>query len=171
MTEFSENNAWYLAQIKPNCQSIAERNLHQQGYQVFLPLIRETIRRRGKFSSALKPLFPGYVFVGLGAEAINARAIGSTYGISSLVRFGTSAAQVPSGLICQLRQRCDSENALIPDHAFQSGDTVKIQSGPFADFLATVASLPSEQRAWVLIDLMGRETRVAVEVNALHKVP
>jgi len=48
------------------------------------------------------------------------------------------------------------------------GDAVRLASGPFADFVATVEMIAPDRRIWVLLDLMGRTARVAVEAETLQ---
>jgi len=43
-------------------------------------------------------------------------------------------------------------------------DPVRLTSGAFAEFVATVEKISPGQRVWVLLDLMGRTARVAVQV-------
>jgi transcriptional antiterminator RfaH len=50
-----------------------------------------------------------------------------------------------------------------------AGDVVKIEQGPFAGFVATVDELDRNHRVWVLIDLMGRSSKLAVLANVLSR--
>ena len=50
----------------------------------------------------------------------------------------------------------------------KEGDRVKILKGPFADFIASVENYESEQRIWVLMDLMGRTTKIQIPSEALN---
>ena len=63
MTHHDRGTTWFLAQLKPNSHRIAERNLARQGVRTFLPLQEETKRARGRFTTQMRPLFPGYLFV------------------------------------------------------------------------------------------------------------
>ena len=63
MTVHDRGTSWFLAQLKPNCANIADKNLKRQGFQTFLPMEEETRQRNGKFVTAMRPLFPGYIFV------------------------------------------------------------------------------------------------------------
>ncbi|ARE40619.1 Transcriptional activator RfaH [Rhodovulum sp. P5] len=65
---------------------------------------------------------------------------------------------VPEALIDGLRARTDPETHVL----LSPGDKVEITAGAFTDFVATVDALAPDQRVWVLLDLMGRATRVAV---------
>ncbi|GKY89221.1 transcription termination/antitermination protein NusG [Sinisalibacter aestuarii] len=159
---------WYLAQLKPNALRIAERNLHRQGFRTFLPQVEETKRRGGRFETALKPLFPGYVFVAFDATLGGWRAINATQGITRLVGLGRGPVAVHRGIMDALRARCDAQGILLPGERLREGQGVRITAGPFADFVATIERITPDRRAWVLLELMGRETRVAVPTDGLR---
>ena len=42
--------------------------------------------------------------------------------------------------------------------------------GPFTDFVATIETIAPERRVWVLIEIMGGETREAVSAEQLRAV-
>ena len=170
MQHFRTGNSWYLVQFKPNCHEMAERNLRRQNFHTFLPMQEETKRKSGRFVSTLRPLFTGYLFVGFDPSKGGWRAINSTYGITRLVSFGEIPQPVPLDLISRLMLRCDEGGKLLPPPILKPGDAVKISDGPFAEFAATVETISPDQRVWVLLDLMGRTTRVAVHSDALQVV-
>lgn len=160
--------SWLLAQIKPNAHHLATQNLARQGMNTFLPLIEETKAKGARFVTKTRPLFPGYLFVR--ADFSQARSINSTVGISRLVSFGNAPALVPDGLVTELKSRC-TEGAVYNASASIANDTlVKLRKGPFANFLATVDTCSASQRAWLLIDLLGRQTRIEVDVSAVDVV-
>ncbi len=161
---------WFLAQLKPNCGQIAERNLKRQGFETFLPLEELTQKQRGKFVTRLRPVFPGYIFVCFEAARGFWRSIHSTYGVTRLVSFGDEPAAVPLDIVSQLMLRCDADGKLLPPKVLQPGEEVRLTIGPFADFVATVEKTTPDQRVWVLMDLMGRQTRVAVEPDQLQTI-
>ena len=160
---------WYLAQFKPNSHNIAARNLIRQGFGVFLPQRLETRRARGAFSTQLRPLFPGYLFLEHGAGAASLSVVNSTYGITRLVCRGSDPVPVPAALIADLRQRCDEAGTLQPPPP-APGDTVTPTQGPFADFIATVESVTPDQRVWLLLDILGAQTRVQMDARTLRKL-
>jgi len=170
MQQFQMGNTWFLAQIKPNSHKIAECNLRRQKFQTFLPLHEETKRRAGRFTTTLRPLFTGYMFVAFDASKGGWRVINSTYGITRLVGFSEEPQPVPLDLISRLMLRCDESGKLLPPRILRPGDTVEISGGPFAEFVATVEKVDPDQRVWVLLDLMGRTTRLAVHSKALRRV-
>jgi transcriptional antiterminator RfaH len=158
---------WYLAQIKPNAHRLAERNLLRQGFEVFLPLLQETRARGQSFISSTKPIFPGYLFVAAGEGQLS--SVNNTLGISRLVSFGNVPHPVPAALIAGLKLRCDDNGVMALLAKLSAGDIVKIEQGPFAGFVATVDELDRNHRVWVLIDLMGRSSKLAVLANVLSR--
>lgn len=151
-------SSWYLAQLKPNSLKIALRNLTRQGFECFAPMHETTRRRAGRFVTATAPLFPGYIFVRID-EPGGVRTVNGTLGVTSLVSFAGRAAQVPDGLVQGLRARCNDEN-LLQAQRLNVGDMVTITRGPLAGFVGRIDRLAPDQRVWVLLDMMGRQTLV-----------
>ena len=170
MSNHDSGTSWFLAQYKPNSHRIAERNLARQGFRTFLPLQEETKRVRGKFETRLRPLFQGYLFVALDPRQGGWRAINSTYGITRLVSLGQEPTPVPLDLVSQLMLRCDASGKLLPPRLLKPGDQVTLTAGPFTDFVATIETIAPERRVWVLIEIMGGQTRVAVSAEHLRAV-
>lgn len=170
MTSNDRGTSWFLAQLKPNCANIAAKSLTRQGFKTFLPLEEETRQRNGKFITAMRPLFPGYIFVALDVARGLWRTVNSTYGITRLVSFGTEPATVPSDLVSHLMLRCDAQGKLLPPKLLKHGDQVTMTTGPFANFVAEVEQIAADRRVWVLMEIMGGQTRVAVGADQLRAV-
>ena len=162
---------WYILQYKPNAHHKAEKNLKRQGFETFLPLINFTSRQHSRFANTIKPLFPGYMFVGFDPETGPWRKINGTIGVSRLVSFGETLHPVPFHLICGLIQRCDPEGNLLPPKQLQPGDEVAVTNGPFTKFVAIVEKIATTQRVWVLLDYMGQKTRIQFDTGTLAKAP
>jgi len=159
--------AWFVAQLKPNSDAIAQRNLQRQGFTTFLPRFQKTERKATRFRETQRPLFPGYVFVSVSVADGRWRAINSTQGITRLVSFNAHPAQLPGGFVEGLQARCDADGLLRPIEALAPGEMARVTEGPFADFIVQVESIGNDQRLWVLFDLMGRQTRLVVPRDAL----
>ena len=161
-------NHWYLIQFKPNSHRLAERNLHQQEFETFLPMQKTTRRKASRFLTDLKPLFPGYMFVRVNTELAPWRRINNTIGVSRLVSFDGKPKPLPLQLVSGLMLRCDTSGSLLSPKSLSKGDSVEMLAGPFANFIATVDTIDSEQRIWVLMDLMGQKTRMQVTTDQLQ---
>lgn len=167
----SATRIWCLAQAKPKRDKLAEQNLRRQGFETFSPKIARTRRHKGSFRNELVPLFPGYMFVRMPSQSMRWRVIGNTLGISRIVGFGDSGpAPVSDELVAGLRQRCDAAERLQPA-SFSPGDKVRIATGPFSEFIASVDSISSERRIWILLDIMGQQRRLAVDSEMVERAP
>ena len=162
-------STWYLIQTKPNAHNMAARNLARQGCDVFLPLAEQTRRRAQQFRTELRPLFPGYLFVGLKAHVPSWRTLNSTHGVSRGVSLDGTYRSVPEALITQLQKQCDEAGVFRAQDRYTPGDVVTIQTGPFSSFLAEVVDLAPDQRIWVLIDLLGQKSRIAIDQQDLRR--
>lgn len=112
MTFQERGTSWFLAQLKPNCGHITERNLRLRGFRTFLLTEAGTKRVWGKFVTAPRPLSPGDLFVQIDTGAGNWRLINSTHGITRLVSSGKEPAPVPIDIVGQLMLRCDAAGKL-----------------------------------------------------------
>jgi transcriptional antiterminator RfaH len=167
---FDDVSAWHLLKLKPSGHDRAITNLVRQGFVVFAPRERATTRRRDVMVDILRPLFPGYVFAGLTPAAASWRPLNGTYGVSNVVSFdGQSPASVPHDLINDLRSRCDAGGTLIPLEVYEVGEAVQVVRGPFVDWIGQILAAPSEGRAYVLLDLMGRSVRARLPLSALRR--
>ncbi|ULB12120.1 transcriptional activator RfaH (plasmid) [Cereibacter azotoformans] len=160
---------WYLVQTKPNAFRIAERNLLRQDFPVFSPTQNQTKKHGTRFRHTVQQLFPGYLFVRFNPEFPQWRAINATYGVSRLVTFGNIPSPVPHALIAGLRQRCANDGTLLPPEQLSLGDRVRIISGPFADYVATVEQIEPDKRVWILLDILGGQTKTQIQIAALQK--
>ena len=163
-----ETKKWYVLKYKPKAHLRAMRNLTQQGFETFLPLHSVTSSKGSSFIKKECPLFPGYMFITFDSSNTNWVKINNTYGVSRLITFNSILKSVPNSFINKLANRCDQSGRLITEKNIKIGDKVKFLNGPFADFIASVETLESDQRIWTLMDLMGQETKIEVKLNDLQ---
>ena len=166
----SDTNSWYIVQFKPNSHKIAVRNLQRQGFDTFLPMHEVTRRTAIKFETVTQPLFAGYMFVACDPETAPWKQINSTYGVSRMLSSSEGSKPMPAALITGLRARCDGVGKLVPLENLEAGQSVEMHSGPFANFIATVEQMASDARVWVLLDFMGKETRIQVDQKQIRAV-
>ena len=113
-------------------------------------------------------LFPGYLFVSLVIRTDDSAPIRSTLGCMGLLRFGPGyAPAVPSTLIAALQDAPGGANeAPLP---FNQGDKVRLIAGPFARTEAVFDMPRGDDRAHVLIELLGKEQRLTVQQDDISK--
>jgi transcriptional antiterminator RfaH len=127
--------------------------------------------RQGSLTVLDEPLFPRYLFIrlGHGDTAKSWAPIRSTRGVSRLVKFGVEPAKVDDGLIELLKTK---ESAAIdePARLFNSGERVRLVTGPFAGIEGIYQMAEGERRVMVLIELMSKRVAVGVSPTELRKV-
>ena len=158
---------WFILQYKANSHDQAVKNLNRQGFETFLPLIDITSQKVSKFISDTQPLFPGYMFVKFDRTKSEWHKINSTYGVSRLVTFNAILKSISATFVNSLINRCDSSGKLLPVKELKEGDRVKVLKGPFANFFATIETFETEKRIWILMDLMGRKTKIQASSDVL----
>ena len=156
---------WYLIQTKPNSHLTASKNLKQQGFEVFLPLISKTSRSTKKFISKIVPLFPGYLFLGCGYNTIAWKSINATRGVSKAVTLDGKYRPVSITIINGLKNNCDANSLIKLDRNMVAGDRIKIGKGPFSEFVCEIEKVSENQRIWVLIELMQQTTRTQIPIE------
>ena len=163
--------SWYVIHTKPRQEQRALTNLAQQGYQCYLPMITLEKLGRGRLNVVEEPLFPRYLFIclDLGRNGQNWAPIRSTIGVSGLVTFGSSPARMHPDLIdaLLLQQEGLSE---APERLFQNGERLLIGSGAFAGLEAVYQMASGDNRAMVLIELMGKLAPMQIAPASLRKM-
>jgi transcriptional antiterminator RfaH len=135
---------WYLVYAKPRQEKLAEVNLQRQGYEVWLPRIRASRPRGGRWIETVEPLFPRYLLIRLDAGGDNFGPIRSTRGVSTMVRLGVEPAVVPDPVVDRLSRAADPHSGLLlpPLAALRRGDPVQVLDGPFQGWRASFRRNP-----------------------------
>lgn len=163
---------WYAVHTRPRQEDRALEHLRRQHYECFLPRIRERVRRAGGVSRALVPMFPRYLFVRLELGTDNLARLCSTRGVAAPVRFGSRMPPVPDGLVEGLIAAAvpagdDSAGAARGD--LEPGMRVRIDEGALAGLCGELVAMQAQQRVLVLLNLMGRQTRIVLAEGALSQ--
>ena len=160
-------SAWYVVATRPRQESVARDHLTRQGYSVLLPEISFKKRRQGRWVPVVEPLFPGYLFVQLVFGQDDAAPIRSSRGCRDLVRFGEHHPPVPAMVLEALMSQADSVTEGGP--LFKAGETVRIGGGPFAGLTAAFDMAKGDDRAQVLLEMLGKLQKVVVDSDQLAK--
>ncbi|MCP4700028.1 MAG: transcription/translation regulatory transformer protein RfaH [Gammaproteobacteria bacterium] len=159
---------WYAIQTRVRQEQIAVENLSRQGYCCYFPRIKQWRKRRGKRYLVIEAFFPGYLFVSLDPYHANTAPIRSTRGVRGLVRFGQQLHPVPDEVIVSLKQRTDAEDVIeLEPVDFKSGQEVRIEKGPLAGLTAIFQEKNGEERAILLLNLLGSERQVDIPIAIL----
>lgn len=160
------NERWFLVHALPKSEHKAEFHLRAQGFATYLPQIRKTIRHARQLRTVSAPLFPRYLFIILDPERDRWLSVRSTVGVAFLLTCDGRPAPVPAGVVESLIGR--SEGDLIRlDAPLIEGQSVRILSGPFADFVGTLERLDDAGRVRVLLEMMGTAVPLLLHRSAL----
>ena len=156
---------WYLIQAKPGQAVKAQAELENQGFDTYLPLVEVEKRVRGKLTTKTEPLFPGYLFIYLSEMDSNWRPIRSTRGVAKVVSFGNTPAIVPADAVSAIRNQLKGQQA---ESEFKPDTPVNITDGPFKGLNAIFAGYDGEQRAFLLLELLGKWQRLSIDLSNLE---
>jgi transcriptional antiterminator RfaH len=162
---------WYLIQCKPRQDSRAEENLTRQAFKCYRPT--QSVERivRGRRTTLVESMFPGYLFIQLDQLNDNWHPIRSTRGVNQLVTFGKQPIAVDDELIEQLRKRSQKQLPASTEDsiALEPGDQVRITSGSYKELEAIFLSHDGSERIVILLQLLHREHTLSVPLAAIEK--
>jgi transcriptional antiterminator RfaH len=162
-------SAWYVVYTHAHAEAKALGHLARQGFTAYLPCCAKHRRHAGRVELVTRPLFPRYLFIWLDVLNRRWRPVLSTIGVSGLVRHGPDLATLPAGVIEEIRRR-EAEGSFGPVGALRaltSGQPVRVTAGAFAELVGRFISMTENERVFVLLDLLGRQVRVEVPIDAV----
>ena len=161
---------WYAIQTKLNRERDVEKRLTNLSLEVFLPRMQARRRIGRKFHWVKVPLFPGYVFTRLDMS-VSGRSARYAPGVKDFLTFGSQVAEVGEDIIEALRNRCPGGIAQVDPVTAKPGDAVRINEGPFSGLEAVFErTLKSSERVAVLLEILGRQTRIVLSSETIAKI-
>jgi transcriptional antiterminator RfaH len=163
--------AWYCLKTQTKREAIAAAHLRElESVEVFCPMLRyRKATRRGKIWW-VEALFPGYVLARFILDT-EERAVMYSQGVRGLVRFGEKVPAIPDDFVEVLRQevaRQGAEEVLTVGPRITEGEEVELAHGPLGGVRATVVEvLPARERVKVLLEFLGREQVIEVDLFSL----
>lgn len=157
---------WYALRSKPRKEDVVWRQVRTQGFETFYPRLR--VNPVNPRSKKIKPYFPGYLFVYADLDEVGLSVFRWMPHAVGLVSFGGEPAPVPENLIHAIRKRVDeiAEAGGEVLDGLKQGDVVRINEGPFRGYEAIFdGSLPGKERVRVLIELLGNQRKVPLELK------
>lgn len=161
---------WVVASVHQHREGVAQENLQRQNITHYCPMVRKEIRHARRRQSVLRPLFPGYIFVGLDGCMSELRVLNSTYGVRSVIQCGDAPGFIDGGIIEALRAR-EVEGVIVrPDSPYRVGQRVSMAGGPFDGLVATIIDMRENERLVVLLNLMNQSVKVKIAAEHVRPV-
>jgi transcriptional antiterminator RfaH len=153
---------WTAARFEPGRGGLALRHLAAQGFEAYLPKIRERIITPHRSVERTTALFPGYLFVRI---ELQWRPVQMTLGIRALVMRGGEPARMQDHLIAAIRAQEHDGFVELPRYTLVIGDPVRIRRGALYDRIGFYAGMNGHQRAAVLMTLFGSEHKIMIPMT------
>lgn len=173
------SDAWYVAYTRPQQESVAATHLREQGFQAYLPMFKVFVapgKRKATANTATnpiayEPMFPRYCFFRPSNAKQSIATARSTRGVNSVVQFGSRFALLPSETVHVIQAREWERNRADPARIdpLQPGCHVRFRDPALNGLEALVQSV-SAQRVMLLLEILGRPTRVKVAHDQVELV-
>ena len=173
------NGQWYLLYVSSGREERAKRNLEQRvkymdaGDKIFdivIPTTKEIEIRSGRRRTMDRKAFPGYIMVRMELDERSWDIVRNTPGVVGFVSSGVKPVPLikeEANTILQRMEETPSEVKV----TFERGDSVRVTSGPFMDFIGKVEEVnPEKGRATVMLSLFGRETPVDLDFLGVERI-
>lgn len=158
--------AWFCLRSQPKHEHIAAAHLQKNDVDVFLPRIRFKRTTRTGPVWVVEALFPNYLFARFDWTH-SLRLVCHSAGVSDVVHFGKQWPVVPDEAIEEMRACLGNEVHTISPEV-SPGDAVRIAGGCMHGLRAIVTQvMPGRQRIGVLLDFLGRQTSVKLDLNMI----
>ena len=162
------NKDWYVVATNPRKETVAAANLGNQGFVVFLPQMRRTVRHARRTLVRTVPLFPTYLFVEA-SSAVRWRSVNGTFGARRIITNGERPVAVERGFVEALKTRAGSGDVIDFGCDLKRGDRVEMVQGPFARQIGSLVDLDDRGRVTVLLQFLA--ARVPVRTTACNLLP
>jgi transcriptional antiterminator NusG len=151
-------------------QRIETMDMQDYIFDVVVPTEEEIEIREGKRRTVERRVFPGYILVQMILTEESWYAVRNTPGVTGFVGMGNDPTPLRPDEVAKIMNRMEAEAPKVK-FDFQIGEKVRIGTGPFADFIGTVAEIEAERaKVRVMVSFFGRETPVELDFLHVEKV-
>ncbi|WP_062107700.1 transcription termination/antitermination protein NusG [Bacillus niameyensis] len=164
----------YENKVKTNLEKRVETmGMQDKIFRVIVPEDEETDIKNGKKKVVKKKVFPGYVLVEIIMTDDSWYVVRNTPGVTGFVGSSGSGSK-PTPLLPEeigfILKRMGMDEKVIDVH-FESGETVTVKEGPFANFTGKIEDIDQAKgKARVMVNMFGRETPVELDFTQIDKL-
>jgi transcription antitermination factor NusG len=155
---------WYAVYTWARHEKVVARHFEERGVVYFLPLYQAIHRWNERSARVSLPLFPGYVFVQIGATDRHTPL--QVPGVVHFVSTGGAPCPIPDEEVEALRIILLSGKNVGPHPYLSPGNSVQITSGPLAGLCGTIERTKSGSRFIVSVEMIKRS--VAIELDGFQ---
>jgi len=168
--------AGYENKVKQNLASrVRSMNVEERVFEVVIPMEDVIEFKAGRKVVVQKKVFPGYLLVRMDLDDDSWYVVRNTPGVTGFV--GSGAKPTPlsrkevEAILGAGEQGEMPEKKARPRLAFDTGEQVRVTSGPFADFNGAISEIDVDRsKLKVLVNIFGRETPVELDFGQVAKL-
>ena len=163
----------YEKKVKKNLETrIDTMGLENNVFAIEIPTEMVTeIKEGGRRVENEKKVFPGYVLVRMELDDRSWAAVRNTPGVTGFVGSNGKPAPLTREEYNKIMKRTSREAPKKTSTSIEVGQSVKVVSGPLAEFDGTVAEvMPEAGKVKVMVSNFGRETPVELSFDQVAKI-
>lgn len=163
----------YENKVKKNLESrIETMGLENNVFGIEIPTEEVTeIKEGGRRVETEKKVFPGYVLVRMELDDRSWAAVRNTPGVTGFVGSQGHPAPLTREEYNKIMKRTSREAPKKTSSNLEVGQSIKVVSGPLADFDGVVSEVnPESGKVKVLVSIFGRETPVELSFDQVAHI-
>ncbi len=163
----------YENKVKKNLENrIESMGLENNVFAIEIPTESVTeIKDGGRRVETEKKVFPGYVLVRMELDDRSWAAVRNTQGVTGFVGSQGNPAPLTREEYNKIMKRTSHEAPKKTSTSIEVGHSVKVISGPLAEFDGVVSEVsPESGKVKVLVSIFGRETPVELSFDQVAKI-
>jgi transcriptional antiterminator NusG len=165
--------AGYENRVKANLESrISSMNVEDRIFEVVIPMEDVMEIKQGKKQIVQKKVFPGYLLCRMYLDDDSWYVVRNTPGVTGFVGSGAKPTPLSEKEVDRILQvKPEDKKKLKPRLEFEEQESVRVISGPFANFTGTISEINVDQsKLKVLVNIFGRETPVELGFDQVAKL-
>lgn len=163
----------YENKVKKNLENrIEAMGLENNVFAIEIPTESVTeIKDGGRRVETEKKVFPGYVLVRMELDDRSWAAVRNTQGVTGFVGSQGNPSPLTREEYNKIMKRTSHEAPKKTSTSIEVGQSVKVVSGPLAEFDGVVSEVsPESGKVKVLVSIFGRETPVELSFDQVAKI-
>jgi transcription termination/antitermination protein NusG len=170
---------WYVVHTYSGHETKVAKTLKQRSeiggfldriFKIYVPQQQKIVVSEGKKRSVDEKLFPGYVMVQMTLDDDSWHVVRSTPGVTGFVGMGSTPTPLPESEVKALMRFTKMEAPKF-EAKYTLGDSVKVNDGPFKDFLGKVDEVNEDQgKVKVMVSVFGRETPLELDFAQVSRI-
>lgn len=170
---------WYVVHVKTGYEGRVKAALEQRVkslgvvdriFDIVIPTRDAIVVKKGKKSKITEKVFPGYLLIKMILDDDSWLVVRTTEGVTGFVGAGLKPTPISDREVDAIMKFIQQEQPKFKTK-FSVGEAVKINDGPFADFLGTIEAIDETRgKVRVLVSIFDRETPVELDFLQVTKL-